>query len=354
MGCKSVHTSSAKQFIKDFGNFPPTPLVANNPGADFDVVNISGWGARYYTLTRVFRSLNQNPSCANDPDTAHLTRAFAKIKEETLSSTSSFFALFNSMRLYQQLLSIPIFLIFLPLILIFLIWILIRVVYWVLRMPVIGTETLGFFSPKTQFQLEIVAKPVEIKRAKISYESVLSHEHIHLLQYLRPAGSSNLRMDFGFISRVNALVRENVSQEESAYYLSPCEVEARLHEIVLSFYRVSGRLPTDYDNFIAMINSSEFLSDFSRGVILKSEPDCEFDNLEIFNLREVAAAKDFALILSRFSSFFIAKRFIYEVLPVSYAKLLVLYGDRGSANAFLKTVEKTDLYRELYGELSLG
>jgi len=159
-------------------------------------------------------------------------------------------------------------------------------------------------------------------------------------------------MDVGFQSRVRALVRENVSQEEAAYYLSPYEIEARLHEVVLSFYRESNILPIDYDAFITMINSSEFLGDFTRGIISKMDPGSVLDNIKMFKLREAAAARDFALILSRFTDLSTAKRFIHEVLPVSYANLLVLYGDKRAAENFIKTVGNTNFYQELYGEFS--
>ena len=76
------------------------------------------------------------------------------------------------------------------------------------------------------------------------------------------------------------------------------------------------------------------------------------DNIKMFKLREVAAARDFALILSRFTDLSTAKRFIHEVLPVSYANLLVLYGDKRAAENFIKTVGKTNFYQELYGEFS--
>lgn len=352
MGCKSVATSSREQLTKDFGEFPPSPLTANSPGADFNIVNVGALGARYFTLTRSFRALNQDAADANDPSTAHIIKAFSEIKKGISSSALSFLVAYNALRLYQKILFILLIFIFLPFMLIFFIGFLVRMVFRILRVPVIGTEALGFFCPTTQIQLEIVAKPVEIKRAKINYQSVVSHEHIHLLQYLASAGNPDLRMDVGFQSRVRALVRENVSQEEAAYYLSPYEIEARLHEVVLSFYRESNILPIDYDAFITMINSSEFLGDFTRRIISKMDPGSALDNIKMFKLREVAAARDFALILSRFTDLSTAERFIHEVLPVSYANLLVLYGDKRAAENFIKTVGKTNFYQELYGEFS--
>ena len=100
-------------------------------------------------------------------------------------------------------------------------------------------------------------------------DAVLSHEHIHLLQH--KFGLSTTR----YLRNPDDLIAEEYNGDSSVLYMfEDIEVEARLHEIVLSYYRKAHALPLTVDAFLQALAGCEHMSELveqalkSRGVQL--------------------------------------------------------------------------------------
>lgn len=135
------------------------------------------------------------------------------------------------------------------------------------------------------------------------------------------------------------------------YFFLLDEMEARLHELVLSFYRAKKKLPINQDEFldlllgsknvgsIFLINKKSHAKKISEGRYKPYKIRFEQADCEIFDA--ILCLKDEETMI----------RYIHEVLTVMYGTLLYLYGGEKEHSSYMKTVSCTDLYTELYGEI---
>jgi hypothetical protein len=175
-------------------------------------------------------------------------------------------------------------------------------------------------------------------------EAVISHEHIHFLQHLD--GQQVIAPERKLAP---ILLEEKLSNSFLLYVLEKKEVEARLHEIVLSFYRDRRELPLTPQSFIEMLAAS---ASFQEYVI---------DHLETagHSLGKVGAtfrerASMFSDQLAMAFTFMKAGceyRFMAEVLTVMYGNLLRYYGAEEASLEFLSAIPRPNLYDEIYGEI---
>ncbi|QLF20655.1 hypothetical protein [Pseudomonas aeruginosa] len=180
-------------------------------------------------------------------------------------------------------------------------------------------------------------------------DAVKTHEHLHLAQYV-------CREKFGENERIKLKCPLNVLDENLAgspyinYLFEPDELEARLHEFVLSFYRGGGVLPLDVDGFIRMLAASKGLSpiivnNLNDSFALLKEASQGFES---YSVRDIQTEKEFVYIMLAINGTDLRRKFILEVLTVMYGNLLGYYGDQRAKMAFLESIERPNLYDALW------
>jgi len=340
---KKSPTTSRSQLLNDFGDFPPKPLADDLTNRNFDVVYLSGLGNQYFLMSRFVRGLMGDPEDLIDSE-------LIQFQKEHVESKIKFMSTYKGLNFFQKAGLFVVIFFALPLIFFGMGVYFIGAFYKFSKSKSAGSSVVGFFNPTSQQKSEIAIKPKIIKKSKSILPAIVSHEHIHLLQH---NAFMERRKDLRKVehnTNLRKFLTEKFLESESAfYYLELNEVEARLHEVVLSYYRAHGQLPVDYRGFLIMILSCEFLGDHAARVL--SEHDIILPESESYNyqMRDVTAAREIAVMFMFFSGGNYPKRFICEALSVMYGNLIIIYGDPMSASEYLKTIINTDFYINLYG-----
>lgn len=316
--------NSEAQLHLDFGDFPPIPLRSASLTREFKVVRARGIGVAYYewmTSTRLVKSLVTEPNS--------LSEDF--IKQVGIDN-------FNSLR--QFLRNLNQFPKFLTRILKFL------AIFNITLKKLIflknKTNGIGVFTPLSQDESNVLIRSIKLKSR--SDEPIISHEHIHLLQHRNPEPHSRN------IKFAEILLTENYATTPYCLYqLEKSEVEARLHEIVLSFYRTQRYLPSTIRSFLGFIAAS---SQFDWPVYEFLEKNkINYDHtIGTFPLRDSKLAEELLTILQWIKTDELRLRFLTEVLTVMYGNLLKYYGDHSASLAFLSEIPRPNYYDKLYGE----
>lgn len=173
--------------------------------------------------------------------------------------------------------------------------------------------------------------------------AVLAHEHVHFLQNRQGSNQSKR------LHNPHQIIPAERAEDQFVLYLFECaEVEARLHELVLSYYRAKCVLPQTLDAFLGMLadwdEMGEYLVQMTAyaGLTMHSSG-------KPFAMRSAMFSVQLAAVLGFLKDPEMTKRFICEVLPVMYANLLHYYGDASASAKFAAQYARPNLYDALYG-----
>ena len=134
------------------------------------------------------------------------------------------------------------------------------------------------------------------------------------------------------------------------YYLDKKEVEARLHEVVLSYYRDEKELPVNKEGFIKLLLSIEDINKITQKYLGFTDIHVELGSREI-EVRATDMSKGFQFaLLCAGNDKETASKYITEVLPVMYGNLLLYYGDSVMSQQFMREIERPNLYDRIYGQ----
>ncbi len=299
-----VTKKSQSQLADDFGRFPPVPLVLKADNAEVNIVTMRGLGEAYYCMAvrlRLLYTLRRDPSSISpklvEPSDRHWLEVFL-----------------------QQLLISPL-----------IVW----RSYKYLRSKKNG---VALFLPMHSRDNYIALRPNVSNRSCLA--ALVSHEHLHLLQHRYIPNH--------FVLNPAAVLSEKLANNAGALeLLSRVEMEARLHELVLSYYRVSGRLPVTVQEFLALLCGCETPGFAVIEALL--EYAAYPKNVVPYTVRDGLFAKDMDKILSAISTLHLRYRFVSEVLPVMYSNLLQYYGDDIHSAAIRVEIARPNLYDDLYG-----
>lgn len=313
--------SSQEQLRQDFGEFPPTPLRCESLIGEFNVVRASGIGQIYHELAVQFRVMDADiESLSTDLlanfDAKHL-REWQSIFER-LGPRGSWFAkrvVFG--------------------------WLFVVRTAKAVRYGMSRPKILGLFIPYFKGGLQIFVK--SRTHLNESDAPVVSHEHIHLLQHINP--ESHCRH---VKSPKELLTEEGGADSFILYVLEKKEVEARLHEAVLSFYRAYHYLPKTVAGFLGLLASSEMIGLLVIGIL--ESGDVTFDREQRkYPERNARPVEQLGWVLADIKTPELQCRYTTEVLPVMYGNLLKYYGDNVASGSFLKEIDRPNFYDELYG-----
>lgn len=201
---------------------------------------------------------------------------------------------------------------------------------------------LGLFFPTDQMSGQITLTR-DLSLLKSREEAILSHEHLHFLQHRDGEDHSKIMMN------LSALIPEKDHGNGTLLYiLQKREVEARLHEIVLNFYRAKKCLPISTEGFVELLWTSQcFREDVMEPLLLQG-----FSlggGLEILPEREAMFPSQLANAFAYMTDSQCQYRFVTEVLAVMYGNLLRYYGDEVASLRYLAHISRPNLYDTLYG-----
>jgi hypothetical protein len=322
--------SSIGQLRDDFGDFPPAPLRGDGVSGEFDVVRTRGIGEVWHTLILQKRMLRGMESEGQDLSTdvmAYFGTEELRVLRTALNGfeRSARFIKPAAVTLVLGVMGV-------------------RLTFNMLRSMGQESGRLGCFVPIRRQESEIVVKAGQHARLGRSEAPTISHEHIHLLQHddsedrLRHARSPE-----------RFLSNKGLAEPFLFYLLEANEVEARLHESVLSFYRVHRRLPMTVPAFLGMLAGSQQLGEWVSLVLERG--GVTFDRLEEpYPERGSTYTEQLEFIFPYIDTPELMRRFITEVLTVMYGNLLRYYGDETASGAFLSDIARPNLYDDLYGK----
>lgn len=342
-------SSSVEQFKKDFFEYPPNPLSEMEENIKFNTTRIDGLGERFYKISRIIKGLKSKDTNIIDL-LKYYDDDFLNSFENFKKSYGEAKREFQSKPKFIKIMKFSIFLLMSP---IFLILIFIIIFgFFIKSLRKMPEGIYGFYNPVFQGEREIVIMDMKIKDAGINCDHIISHEHIHLLQdhYFK---DRNLKQKRNFHTpKVKSLLNDEFSDDSFIeYFFSVNEVEARLHEIVCSYYREKKSLPLNYRGFINLLIKAEKIGPVALYFIKRYDRDyVEFD-FKGYPVSDHSIIVQLVDILIAFSDHEKSYRFISEVLPVMYGNLLVIYGDRVSSTEYMKTIPNKSFYKYLYCDL---
>lgn len=314
------HKFSREQLELDFGHFPPAPLKCEALKGSWNLIRVAGVGQAYQDF-KVFRALMKIVERA---DTATIDR--------DNSSNAEYQILRRVIKILGRF----------PRLMTAILWLMpltlsMRPFFY--NKPAVHSRdgVSGYFNALLPSDI-VVREP----SGKIGVAGVISHEHIHLLQHCD--GEEHSR---GLQSPVTLLSDKALTIPQLQYFFEKKEVEARLHECVLSCYRVWGYLPLTVNDFLCLLASSDSLG-WLVSNILSEEPPLDVSPQKHYVEREPEFARQLEMILLSMRTPLLERRFVAEVLPVMYANLLRYYGDRTASEQFLSQMDRPNLYDVLY------
>ena len=140
-------------------------------------------------------------------------------------------------------------------------------------------------------------------------EHVISHENIHILQHKKFIDLYKT-LDFNPNKMIDHITEYSTNTKMHLKYLcNQCELEARLHELIVYLYRRDGRLLSPLKLSSEYIKSIKLIN---KGIQVTRSPDIDFDLKAIFYCFIDIGCDEF---------------FIDKLIPLLYSNLILYYGD---------------------------
>lgn len=324
---KSIKKTSHEQLVDDFGEFPPIPLVSRAVPYHFRVVHVRG-AARIFNVyaqwLTALTALKEDPSSVAPgvhslvKDIREHISGLASPKVEKGKESAAF-----TIRIPVRIAAA------------------IAAFGWA-RYQRSRTRCYGYYFPTVTYDAQVTIEAKAASRPQ-GNASVISHEHIHFLQHCNDQVGGKL------IPGASLFLSEEKSRDPMLLYLlERNEVEARLHEIVLSGYRAGHFMPVTLASFLSLLCACKELETLLI-------PSLKLSGIEVgrngpsFEARDSAHATDLEVLIVYSKDDEMACRFATEVLSVMYGNLLRYYGDNDTSASFLQQIARPNLYDELYG-----
>jgi hypothetical protein len=140
-------------------------------------------------------------------------------------------------------------------------------------------------------------------------EHVVSHENIHILQHKKFIDLYKT-LEFNPYRMIDKIDAYSIDKKEYLKYVcQQCELEARLHELIVSFYRRDGRLLSPLKLSSEYIKSIELIN---KDIQVTRSSDIDFDLKMIFYCFIDIGCDEF---------------FVDTLIPLLYSNLISYYGD---------------------------
>jgi hypothetical protein len=350
---KKMSTDSETQLAVDFGHYPPKPLQSTKVRNQFDVVYIGSVARIFYAVKLLSHTVCEK-SVLEHPDFREAKKSVLEAKDRIRDLRATL----NSSPFYISWILLVVSLVCLSPLLVPLCAVL-YIYFLVSFIKGRVISSLGHFLPLPNWASQIVIFPnrlrkLNYKEIEMTADGVVSHEHVHLMQNMYFANRFVNKFDGekGDLLK-SLLVNPEQDFNYCSYHLLPDEMEARLHELVLSYYRKYGELPLDFYGFVSLLlgsknpNGHDGLNMMAAILVKSEEIEPSKLNTQSFEVRCGLAEFEMGFAIMKLADFV---KYMREVLPVMYGNLLILYGDTNRAKTYFETLGPCDLYKELYGE----
>lgn len=318
------YKSSHRQLQDDFGEFPPTPLHCEKLSGSFSIQRASRLGEFYIQFLILQKLINiSEEDFKNLPIEISDGRSFNQIA--SLKDTIKMLSF--GLKWMEH------------------IWIFLGI-FWTLSRSSIqklkskSTKKFnGYFNPLIGTGSQIVIN--SRFHVKKDDAPTVSHEHLHVLQFRNPSNhfqKAQLPDDFFY--------EEYRSDSQLIYLMKKNEVEARLHEVILSFYRAHRHLPVTVSGFLGLIGACEHCGNEVSSIFKIYKKS--FHQYEKYPARDPGPIEQLEDIFISIGNFDILFKFITEVLPVMYGNLLKYYGSDEYSKNYMAEIERPNFYDELY------
>lgn len=314
---------SEAQLRLDFAHFPPAPLRCGSLKSEFNVIRARGVGNVYVQViffARFLKALETDPQSLSEELMRYVGVDFVHSLRQVLDWLNRCPKFVKSIVISMMILSGG----------------LITAVSMRNR-----PKGMGMFMPLFGDESNVLIRSARFKDR--SDESVVSHEHVHFLQHRNAEPHSR------YVKCPEMLMSETYAVESSCLYLfEKDEVEARLHEVVLSFYRKHRYLPLSVPSFLGIIAaSSQF--DWLVNKLLNSKGVSFEKEIGAYPDRDSMLTEQLLFVLQWIKTDDLRVRFLTEVLTVMYGNLLRYYGDDAASRDFHVQIPRPNYYDELYG-----
>ncbi|WP_312164398.1 hypothetical protein [Massilia timonae] len=298
---RSEHASE-QQLREDFGEFPPAPLQCQSPAFTFVLVHVRGPGAwlnHWKRSDELLHALESASETVAPELRGSLTGLFKASPQTDIESG-------NTRVAYR------------PLVPRFLLRVLLMKMFQ--RFETERKGGLAYVLPITQHDRQITLLGRASRKTGQAVE-ILAHEHLHLLQQRSTVEGNKDPRDLHLI-----LKEKWIKDREVVYLFDRHEVEARLHELVLSYYRARAALPVSLDEFYEMLADWEEIGTYLVHTLAEAGMQMEGTG-NTFKPRSKLFGTQLGAVLSGLKDSEATKQFVSEVLPVMYGNLLCYYGD---------------------------
>ncbi len=318
-----VERTSAQQLLEDFGEFPPTATLEWAPPTfTFVVVRVRGPGA-WLNYWRRSAELLDAVESKHETVAPELLEVLSDLRRGDAHTDPT----------SGKVLTAPHYLVPRP-------FVRAALMYAFRRMETGRKRGLGYVFQITKDDRQITLLNRAHKKAAGREAEVLSHEHLHFLQHQNAANPDKK------VREAHQVLGEEYAQDQFALYLMErLEVEARLHELVLSYYRKNRVLPQTVDAFLGMLADWEEIGEYLMQVTACAGLQMRGEG-HTFTPRSLAG--QLGQLLSLLKDAETTSRFVCEVLPVMYGNLLRYYGGVHLSAHFLAQISRPNLYDQLY------
>ena len=320
--------TSRQQLRKDFGEFPPAPLRCEKMTGEFRVVRVRGIGCFYlqyvaqktlmqtvvsdvHSLSGEFMEIYGNQALALQRSISALGQ-YSKVVERLFVFLGPGCALIQTVLAHVRS-----------------------------RSRSQRRNIRGYLLPLFKNTSHIVINSA--RHVGKSDASTISHEHIHLLQFRNPENHCRYAR-----SPEKFLSESRTGDPFLHYLLEKDEVEARLHEVVLSFYQTHRQLPMTVPGFLGLLAATAQCQALVTDILELSQVD--FIHYETYPERDVMYVEQLAWCWVFMKSDEMKFKFFTEVLTVMYGNLLRYYGDDAASQSYMGEIQRPNFYDELYGE----
>lgn len=347
---KKTQCDSASQFLDDFGGYPPAPLNCIAPKTKFNILCLTAIGRVVYNFLLFYRLASSENSRINSklfeyPALDQITGIVADLKKIKTEIKSAF----EQFGVFYKLIFIIILIIISPALLLFIFYNLLRIAFKISSKARRLKNSLGAFLPVINDDLEIMVMRRLSGQERIA--AVKSHEHIHLAQYVSKIKYQHEKIGRLYLNSPDIYLTDDAAKDQFMLYLLEAdEVEARLHEVVLSYYRSGRELPVTLAGFYELLATESFLSFYIKKVASDGADDFGIGfEKKLYFIRDKVSAEDIVLALFSLKSRELQRRFLFEVLPVMYGNLISYYGDSCLSENFHGLTHRPNFYDDLYG-----
>lgn len=326
-------TTNRRLLEQDFGVFPPRPLSILNDSEY--VVNIKVKNRIRYIISEIVVVLRANDIEGDNGLSLNPVNEF-RIALSKIQSTP---------------LTVKIVLvILLPIIILFMLpFMLGKLFSSIKKLNKIFDNGYGYVNPLWGQYNILIKKNKGFKKSysKSFFDCIVTHEFAHVMQQ-HDRLSQNKLYKFKEFQDCNFDVivgQDYCNDRHTRYLFELVEVEARLHEIIVSGYTNFGFLPvTKQEFFDYIIHNKTVLCSFSDMQLISIKHDRLYDLrcdiIDLYNFEMFRALVDDT----------IRMRFIQEVLFRLYSNLLRYYGDKEKSLKIYNSCDQNGLYKDIYGD----